>query len=232
MLAPGSAAVDTGASLAAVSLDRAGTTRPQGNGHDVGAYEAASAGSVTSDIVLHPAAQALGVQGDWQIVTDRSAASGVRLWHPDAGRQFKKSAAPVHYFEVGAWVEAGTPYRLWVRGTAQQDATANDSIAVQFAHTVTKRGEPQYRIGTTSAVRVILADCTECTVAGWGWQDNGFGVNKLGPLLRFDTSGPETIRIQTLEDGFSIDQIVLSPATYLTNPPGGLQKDSTILPMQ
>ena len=231
-LAPGSAAIDTGATLAAVTVDRAGTARPQGNGHDVGAYEAADAGAGTSDIILHAAAQPLSVQGDWQIVNDPSAASGMRLWHPDAGRQFKKSAAPTHYFEVVAWVEAGTPYRLWLRGSAQNNSTSNDSIWVQFSSTRTNKGEPIYRIGTTSAARVILADCVECTVAGWGWQDNGFGVNKLGSLLRFERSGLETIRFQTLEDGFSIDQIVLSPSTYLTSAPGRLKKDATILPMQ
>jgi hypothetical protein len=103
---------------------------------------------------------------------------------------------------------------------------------VQFSSAVTDNGEAIYRIGTTSAARVTLADCSECGVAGWGWQDNGSGVNKLGPLLRFDRSGLQTIRVQTFEDGFSIDQIVLSPSTYLTSAPGSLQKDSTILPMQ
>jgi hypothetical protein len=78
---------------------------------------------------------------------------------------------------------------------------------------------------------VILADCTECTVTGWGWQDNGFSVNKLGPLLRFEKSGLETIRFQSREDGFSIDQIVLSPSTYLISAPGVLKRDSTILRM-
>jgi hypothetical protein len=231
-LAPGAAAIDTGATLAAVSVDRTGAARPQGNGHDVGAYEAAAAGSATNDIVIHPAAQPLSVHGEWQLVNDPSAASGVRLWHPDSGRQFKRSPAPAHYFEVVSWVEAGTPYRLWLRGHAENNSTSNDSVWVQFSSAVTNTGEAVYRIGTTSAARVTLADCSECAVAGWGWQDNGFGVNKLGPLLRFDKSGLQTIRVQTFEDGFSIDQIVLSPSTYLTSAPGTLRKDSTILPMQ
>jgi hypothetical protein len=231
-LAPGAAAIDTGAALVTVTEDRAGTARPQGNGHDVGAYEAAGASSPTNDIVIHPAAQLLSVRGDWHVVDDPSAASAARLWHPDAGRKFKTSGAPAHYFEVVAWVEAGTPYRLWLRGRAQNDSTANDAIWAQFSSTKTKRGEPIYRIGTTSAARVTLADCTDCSVDGWGWQDNGFGVNKLGPLLLFDRSGLETIRVQTMEDGFSIDQIVLSPSTYLSHAPGGLKKDTTILPMQ
>jgi hypothetical protein len=31
------------------------------------------------------------------------------------------------------------------------------------------------------------------------------------------------------EDGFSIDQVVLSPAAYLTKAPGALKNDTTLL---
>ncbi|MFP5262931.1 MAG: hypothetical protein ACLGJB_13580, partial [Blastocatellia bacterium] len=39
-----------------------------------------------------------------------------------------------------------------------------------------------------------------------------------------------TLRVQPREDGLSIDQVVLSPQTYLNSSPGFLQNDSTILP--
>jgi hypothetical protein len=39
------------------------------------------------------------------------------------------------------------------------------------------------------------------------------------------------VRVQTREDGLSIDQIVLSPATYLATAPGALKNDTTILPL-
>ncbi len=67
---------------------------------------------------------------------------------------------------------------------------------------------------------------------GWGWQDNGYGIGVLGPVLRFATGGVQTIRIQAREDGVSIDQVVLSPSTYLTRAPGALRNDTTILPKQ
>jgi hypothetical protein len=67
-------------------------------------------------------------------------------------------------------------------------------------------------------------------VAGWGWEDNGYGAGVLGPLIYFATSGPQTVRIQTREDGLSIDQIVLSPGTYLSSAPGAAKNDTTIVP--
>jgi len=52
----------------------------------------------------------------------------------------------------------------------------------------------------------------------------------IGQNLHFATTGTQRIRVQTREDGFSIDQIVLSPSTYLTSSPGALKGDKTILP--
>jgi hypothetical protein len=74
-----------------------------------------------------------------------------------------------------------------------------------------------------------LEDCGGCGLSGWGWQDNGWGVGVLGPVIYFQTTGVQTIRIQTREDGFSIDQVVLSPSTYLNSSPGALKNDNTIL---
>jgi hypothetical protein len=36
--------------------------------------------------------------------------------------------------------------------------------------------------------------------------------------------------VQTREDGFAIDQIVLSPTTYVKTSPGALKNDTRILP--
>ena len=75
-----------------------------------------------------------------------------------------------------------------------------------------------------------LEDCSDCGISGWKWQDNGYGAGVLGPVIRFSTTGTQTIRVQTREDGLSIDQIVLSPSTYLNDAPGALTNDTTILP--
>ena len=48
-------------------------------------------------------------------------------------------------------------------------------------------------------------------------------------MIAFPTAGLKTLRIQNREDGLSIDQVVLSPATYFDRPPGGLKDDATIL---
>src|SRR6185369_5305233 len=48
--------------------------------------------------------------------------------------------------------------------------------------------------------------------------------------LYFASTGTHTLRVQVREDGLSIDQIVLSPSTYLNTSPGALKNDTVILP--
>ena len=87
-----------------------------------------------------------------------------------------------------------------------------------------------YTAGTTMGLSVNLEECSNCGESGWGWEDDGYGaVNKNGVLLRFDP-GPQTIVIQTREDGVSIDQVVLSAAKYRSTRPGTAKNDRTILP--
>jgi hypothetical protein len=179
------------------------------------------------DIVLY-AAEALpaAIVGRWQRETDLTAAGGVRLRNPNANaaKRTVALAAPIDYFEMTFTAPANVRYHVWVRGKADSDNYANDSVFVQFSDVTTNR------IGTTAAAEMNLEDCSGCRVAGWGWQDNGYGANVLGPNVMFTTSGVHTIRIQVREDGLSIDQIILSPEKFLTQPPGALKNDANVYP--
>jgi hypothetical protein len=185
-----------------------------------------------TDIVLRPGRSA-SVAGGWTIVSDPSAADGVAVRHPDAGaaKRTQALAQPVHYFELTFAAVANVPYRLWARSRAQNNHWSNDSVFVQFSGSIDSAGAPRYRIGTTSAMEVNLEDCSGCGLANWGWQDTGWGVGVLGPLVTFAASGTQRLRVQTREDGLTIDQIVLSPQRYLTASPGALKNDSTIVPL-
>ncbi len=180
------------------------------------------------DIVLYAAdAPTSGaVVGRWQRELDATAAGGARLRNPNLGAAKRTTAlaAPVDYFELTFNAPADVPYHLWVRGKADGDNYSNDSVFVQFSNTTANA------IGTTSAAEVNLEDCSGCRVAGWGWQDNGYGANVMGAHITFTTTGAHTIRIQTREDGLSIDQIMLSRAAFFTQAPGALKNDAAIYP--
>jgi hypothetical protein len=174
-----------------------------------------------------------GVQGvgNYFIVPDATAAGSSRLNNPDAGAAKLSAplANPTSYVEIQFTAKAGVAYRLWIRGKAQNDDPFNDSIFVQFNDSTDGQGVAKSRIGTTSAEVINLEDCFGCGLSGWGWQDNGWGVGELGPLIYFANSGTHTLRIQYREDGLSIDQIVLSSKQYLLSAPGAVVNDSVIL---
>ncbi len=182
------------------------------------------------EIVLY-ASDAAPIVGAWSLVGDLTAAGGVRIANPDAGGAKVNAplANPANYFEIAFQAEAGIPYHLWVRGKAEKNSWANDSVMVQFSGSTDAAGAAKYRIGTTSGQDVNIEDCSGCGVSGWGWQDNGWGVNVLGANIYFAATGTQTIRVQVKEDGLSIDQLVLSSSRYLTVSPGALKNDATIL---
>ncbi len=190
-----------------------------------------SSPAFAENIVLY-AARAPVIAGAWRVVNDSSAAGGARLEHPDIGSPKVETprAQPANYFELSFTASAGVPYRLWLRGRAAGNRYTNDSVFVQFSDSVSAGGAPVDRIDTTSAHFVSMEDCRGCGLAGWGWQDSGYGAGVLGPAIRFATSGVHRIRIQGREDGVSIDQIVLSSATWLNVPPGTTKNDATRLP--
>ena len=107
---------------------------------------------------------------------------------------------------------------------------------VQFSGATDVASVQKFQINTTSGLAVNLEECSGCGVSGWGWEDDGWGApNTNGMLLRFpqtlnEDRDPQTILIQTREDGVSINQVVLSAEKYLTQRPGSAKNDATILP--
>lgn len=191
-----------------------------------------AAQSTTTDVVLRPGRAAV-VAGRWAVVADPSAADGVAVQHPDSGaaKLAQALAAPTNYFELTFDAQANVPYRLWIRGKAQSNRWSNDSVFVQFAGSENGSGAPAYRIGTTAALEVNLEECNDCGLSNWGWQDTGWGAGVLGPEVQFTAAGPQRMRVQTREDGFTIDQVVLSPQRYFSTAPGPPKNDATIVPL-
>ncbi len=76
-----------------------------------------------------------------------------------------------------------------------------------------------------------LEECSGCGVSAWGWKDDGWGAkDRTSPIVLRFPQGFGRIRIQTREDGVSLDQVALSAKTYLTGRPGTARNDSLILP--
>jgi hypothetical protein len=171
------------------------------------------------------------LHGSWTTAADGSSPDGVKLMTADVGwaSTVNALAAPEHYIDVTFDAVANTPYRLWLRIRAVNNSKWNDSLWVQFSD-ARFNGASIYPIGAQSALDVNLAtDAGAASLNGWGWQNTAYWLNQP-TTFTFPTSGPHTLRIQVREDGVELDQIVLSPVTFLNTRPGSLTNDSTIVP--
>jgi hypothetical protein len=187
----------------------------------------------TKEVVLYAATDTQLFGSLWTTVADGSAAGGRRLYNPNAGapKVTTPAANPASYVDIPFVADPTQVYKLWIRLKADGNNFANDSVGVQFSGSTTAAGVAAYRLGTTSGLEVNLEECLNCGLAGWGWEDDGWGaVNRNGTTVRFPDGGLQFIRIQRREDGVSIDQIVLSSEKYLTARPGSAKNDQTILP--
>ena len=171
------------------------------------------------------------VHGTWSMQSDTTASGGAALANADAGaaKIAPAKATPDNYFERTFTASQGVPYHLWVRLKAKNNSLSNDSVHVQFTGSQDSVGSPAWRVNTTSSAEVVLqSGSSDPSISGWGWADNGWGV--AGASIFFDITGTHTVRVQQREDGAIVDEIVLSPDTYFSSPPGPRDNDTTTLP--
>jgi hypothetical protein len=199
------------------SFTTAGTTPP---GPSPGA---------TTIVLWTSSTQPGDLHGNWTMLADATASGNAALSNPNSGQAkiAPALAAPANYFERTFTAQPGVAYHLWVRLKAQNNSMSNDSVHVQFTGSQDAAGSPMWQIGTTSSAEVVVQNGpNDGSIGGWGWSDNGWGAT--GAPVYFAASG-QTVRVQQREDGAIVDEIVLSPDTYLSSPPGPHDNDGTIL---
>jgi hypothetical protein len=190
---------------------------------------ATAAQAAPGDIVLY-ATDAVKTAGNWTRGADATAAGGQLLASADKGWALgaEALAVPTDYIEFTFDAPSNTPHHVWVRVRATKNNKSNDSVFLQFSDAIAASGTPLYRIGTTNALTLNLAQSANGKMNGWGWIDGAYWLSQV-TTVSFTGSGAHTVRIQTREDGVQIDQVVISPATYLSQRPGQISGDSTII---
>jgi hypothetical protein len=168
--------------------------------------------------------------GSWTTAASASSPLNTKLVTPDNGVANTNNplASPTDYVDVTFTANAGTPYTIWLRLQALNNSKFNDAVWVQFSD-AQSGGSSIYPMNSTSGLLVNLAnDSTGASDQGWGWVNGAYWLSQPATLT-FAGSGTHTMRIQIREDGVQFDQIVLSPNTYLTSPPGPGSNDATIV---
>jgi hypothetical protein len=189
-------------------------------------------GTTATNVVIYAGDVPAGsLHGTWALASDSSAANGTKLITTDAGASQTNAplASPTQYFDVSFTAQAGTPYTIWLRMQALNNSKYNDSLWVQFSD-AQANGSAVYPINSTQGLLVNLATSSSgSSLNGWGWQNAAYWLSQA-TTVTFPTTGTHTLRVQIREDGVELDQIVLSPTTYLNSPPGPVSNDNTIVP--
>ncbi len=109
-------------------------------------------------------------------------------------------------------VQRGVGYRCWIHmkvGPPKGQSQAN-MLWVQFTDAVDKANRDVLRPGTGSYLTAQGP-----TRLGWAWV----GCDPAEPSIFFRTGGQVTVRLQAGMEGVGFDQVVLSPARFLNQPP-------------
>lgn len=170
-----------------------------------------------------------GVHGpDWLAIISVQSPGQLKLVLPDHGAPLidPPRASPTNYLEVTFSTSETRQYHLWLRMLAESDSKFNDSVWVQVSD-ATVDGAQVYPIGTDEGLLINLEDCFGCGLSNWGFQDNAWWLDQ--PVILTLSAGQHTVRIQPREDGVEIDEMVLSPARYLHDPPGPTRNATTFV---
>lgn len=89
------------------------------------------------------------VYGKWKKKLDGSTLFNFRLddLPPRKKWQFQPLIDPKDYFEVNFMAQKGMKYHVWIRLKAKDGSPQNDSVYLQFSHSIDKTGKEKYRIG-------------------------------------------------------------------------------------
>ena len=128
---------------------------------------------------------------------------------------------------------AGAAFRLWIRGKAlQRLGLQRFCPRAVLRQRDARAGRPSIASAPRPETYVNLEEANGAAFRAGAGRTTASAAGVLGPLVYFADSGTHTIRVQVREDGFSIDQIVLSPDTFLNAAPGANKLDQTKLPKQ
>jgi endonuclease/exonuclease/phosphatase family metal-dependent hydrolase len=192
-----------------------------------GILAVASSPAFSSEVVLYASKGMLA--GDWVRTADATAVGGFAARNKNDADPDQPVSPNNNYFQRSFSAEGGVPHYLWFRMKAENNHALNDSVWVQFSGTVNGAGGPPiYRVGSTSAIKVVLQECTGAPMSNWGWHDAGW-CGAQGRAIVFASSGIQTVRVLQRQDGISIDQIVISSARFAAAAPGPLTNDNTFL---
>ena len=144
-----------------------------------------------------------------------AAGGAKRLWNMNAGAAKITTAAarPASYVDLTFHAVPDRHTTCGCAGAPKGNIYPNDSVFVQFSNSVTSAAQPTLPYRHDLRGRVQPGGLQRLRHVRVGLAGQRVGLRRDGCAHLLQHVGPQTMRIQSREDGLSIDQIILSPAT-------------------
>ncbi len=149
-------------------------------------------------------------------IDDPASPGGKLIGLPNTGDELDPPPESDPHVTFKVQVQSGIPYRCWIhmKVGAPFGVSQANVIWVQFTDAVDKANNEVFNVGTGS---YLTAEGP--TQQGWTWVECDVADSEAEPLVYFRTSGEVTVRLQAGMEGVGFDQLLLSPARFLEQPP-------------
>ncbi len=179
-----------------------------------GAPGLAQTGGPPPDVVVYASDLPNGALSEFAVWNDAASPGGKMVGTPNTGDELDPPPENDPHVTFKVQAQGGVPYRCWIHmkvGPPKGKSQAN-KLWVQFSDAVDKANNAVLKPGTGSYLTAQGP-----VQQGWTWVACDSKANEH--LIHFRSSGEVTVRLQAGMEGVGFDQLVLSPARFLEQPP-------------
>lgn len=167
------------------------------------------------EVIIYASELPNGALSEFSFRKDSVSAGGRFAVTPNTGGELDPPPEDDPHVRFKVPVRAGVSYRCWIHmkvGEPKGQSQAN-KFWVQFSDAVDKANKPILKPGTSSYLTAQGP-----TRPGWSWVgcDAAPGAEAF---ITFKVTGEISVRMQAGMEGVGFDQLVLSPARFLKQPP-------------
>jgi hypothetical protein len=147
---------------------------------------------------------------------DPASPGGKWIGLPNTGDKLNAPPEDDPHVAFMVQIQGGIPYRCWIhmKVGAPKGVSLANVLYVQFSDAVDKANQVVYTLGTDS---YLTAHGPE--KQGWAWVGCVSSDPASNSLIYFRASGKVKVRLQAGAEGVGFDQVLLSPARFLNQPP-------------
>ncbi len=173
-------------------------------------------GSAPLEVIVYASDLPQSALSELDFMDDPASPGGKFIGLPNTGDELDPPPEDDPHATFTVQVQSGVPYRCWIHMKVGAPLGKSDAnlFWVQFSDAVDEANNALFAPGTDS---YLTAEGP--TREGWAWVECDRADSEAEPLVYFATSGAITIRLQAGMEGVGFDQLILSPARFLNQPP-------------